>query len=108
MEKVKFLGIDFDVMSDEEQANVPEGTVYMMIRVEDTDPRDGSPDLRRRRYKTLCDECRAICWLDPKSFGRTPAHVQRLCAQCVLKRAEAEKSTELSIQAIRPQTGTAS
>lgn len=91
---VKFLGVEFEVVSADEQAAAPEGSVYAMIRVVDADPTGGSPDLRRRRRKELCDDCRAVCWFDPKSYGSTPAHVDRLCLQCVMARSEKESGNK--------------
>lgn len=80
-----FLG-KIQVISEEEQANMGKDAVYVMMRVVDDDPSLAWPELLRRRVKTLCDDCREPCWLDPKAFGRTPAHVPRICIPCLGRR----------------------
>lgn len=88
-EKVNMFGIPIQVWNAQQQADAPEGTIYVMMRVSDPDVSGDWADLKRRRTKTLCDKCSAPCWLDPKSYGRLPAHVVRICMQCVLKQLTA-------------------
>jgi hypothetical protein len=47
------------------------------------------PALAERRFKTLCTDCRQICWIDPVSLVIPTALV--VCTQCMLVRVE-EKS----------------
>lgn len=78
------LGFPIKSLSEEEIAATPEGgAIYLMIRVEDDDPNLAWPALRRRRFKTLCDRCQAPCWLDPLSARAVPAHIERICNQCL-------------------------
>lgn len=90
MKKVRFLGIDMDVISEQEQASLPEDAVYVMAQVQDVDHRDGWPELLARRIITKCQLCRAACWLDPNAFGPTPKHVRRLCTRCVTEMVDKE------------------
>jgi hypothetical protein len=92
-----FLGMKVQIVDDEDMRNAEEGTVYVMTRVADMDPRHGSPALRARRTKTLCDSCREVCWLDPKSFDPLPAHVKRLCAQCMIAKVKEENGGKLDL-----------
>lgn len=86
--KINFLGIEFDVVSEDEQRDPLPGTLYGVMRVVDSDPRAGSPALRARRYTINCDDCRELCWLDPVSFGPTPDWVPKVCLHCMKIRTD--------------------
>ncbi len=95
MKKINFLGVEFNVIDDdairEAEQDDKHHHMYGVIRCADADPNGGSPDLRRRRIRTLCEDCRALCWLDPKSYEPT-AHLEHtiLCLQCIQRRKRAE------------------
>jgi hypothetical protein len=96
MKKVNFLGIELDVVDqDDIDQAAAEGGVhrYVVIRCADSDPRGGSPDLRRRRTRTLCEVCGELCWLDPKSFD--PFRGMTLvitCTRCEVIRVRERKA----------------
>jgi hypothetical protein len=97
--KINFLGIEAEVMSEDEMAQAPPGTVYMLVRVDPvSDPetfRHASSELLRRRLRVRCDECRAICWFDPEGgWLSLPEGIERLCMQCLIVRAQAEKNDQ--------------
>ncbi len=93
--KINFLGIEMDVLDDEaiEEAE-QEGNHhnYMVIRCVDSDPNAGSLALRTRRRRTPCEKCRAICWIDPKSYEPV-ARLQHtiICQVCMLAAIKEEK-----------------
>lgn len=95
MKKIKFLGMELNVLEEQdiEQAAGDGGLhVYSCIRVADADPDAGSPELRARRKRTLCEDCGAICWIDPKSFDSLRGVTMTIiCMQCTLIRSEKEQ-----------------
>lgn len=101
MKKIEFLGRKFGVWNADDQRNAPEGTLYGMVRIADDDPTRIPPALCRRRLKELCEDCGAVCWFDPMSFGSLPGHITRLCLQCVMIRAKAEGKNEIHVQPVQ-------
>lgn len=93
--KWTFQGVEFDII-DEDDINKAlasgETTVYSVIRVRDTDPLGGSPQLRKRRTIIYCDACRQACYLDPLSYQEVAIlNPVILCLQCTADRVEREK-----------------
>lgn len=100
MRKIDIGGRPLNVASDEDMRTAPPGSVYCLVRVEDVDPKLGTPELKRRRIQIACEGilCGALCWFDPQSFGCLPAHVPKLCAQCILARARAEEIKKINLR----------
>src|ERR1700761_2048256 len=90
MKKVNFLGHEINVVEQGDIDKAAEaGGVhrYVVLRGADADPAAASPDLRRRRTRTLCEVCGELCWLDPKSFD--PFRGMTLiitCTHCEIER----------------------
>lgn len=87
MKKVKFLGQTFDVVEDrdlEEARATGEIHHYVVARVVDTMTDFGSPELRSRRLRTLCEDCAELCWIDPKSLEALKGIPTKIvCLQCM-------------------------
>ena len=105
-----FLGIPIMTQADIDQAVASqEPNVYIVSRVVDTPPGYGSAALRARRLRTLCEGCREVCWLDPKSYDPTGGmKITILCMQCSLLKMAAEspdkdakKMAEWAIEELR-------
>jgi hypothetical protein len=96
MKKINFLGMELNVLEERDIEQVAdEGGlhVYSCIRVADADPSAGSPELRARRKRTLCEDCGAVCWMDPKSFDSLRGVTMTIiCIQCTLIRSKKEKA----------------
>lgn len=94
MKKVNFLGMDFNVVDDDDVAQAAElgqHHDYMVMRVEDSS-NAGSPDLLRRRQRTLCEKCGAVCWIDPKSHEQVASlNHTIICSRCMLKKVEKDQ-----------------
>jgi hypothetical protein len=95
MKKVNFLGIEFNVLAQDDVDQAVEAGHehrYIVIRVTDMDPRSGSPDLRRRRRRTPCETCTELCWYDPKSLDALRGvNLVITCTQCEMMRIKAER-----------------
>lgn len=92
MRKVNFIGFEMNVV---DQADIDEAAAaggvhhYVVSRCANTNPTLGSPDLRRRRTRTLCEDCGEICWLDPKSFDQMRGMtLVILCIECEFTRVK--------------------
>src|ERR1051326_2887409 len=87
MKKVNFLGFEVNVVDEDdidEQRESQKHHHYMVLRVVDTDPNAGSPDLRRRRLRPPCEKCREICWIDPKSLDEfRGVNLTIICSHCL-------------------------
>lgn len=99
--KVNFLGLEVEVVTDEEMQQAPPGTVMMLAPVDPVnDPetfRYASPGLLKRRLRVRCDQCRTVCWFDPESgWLSLPEGTPRLCIPCVIAKAEDEKNNPQS------------
>jgi mono/diheme cytochrome c family protein len=81
---INFLGLQVPIFTDDEIAEASrEGpNLYLVARVADTDPRQGSPALRQRRYTVHCTQCHDLCWLDPDSFGKLAGPATIVCLVC--------------------------
>ncbi len=92
--KVKFLGIEFNIIDDEDIRQAKESgeeSVYSVIRLRDADPLGGSPQLRARRTIVYCDGCHRACFLDPLSYAEIAVlNPTIICLQCTVERAQAE------------------
>jgi RNase P subunit RPR2 len=95
MKKVNFLGVEFNVAEQadiDQAAEAGEQHRYIVVRVADMNPQSGSPDLRRRRRRTQCEICNALCWYDPKSLDALRGmNLVITCTQCELVRLRAER-----------------
>lgn len=83
---VEFLGMKVPIMSDDmisAEADSGEPLTYMVGRVADVNPANGTPELRKRRRKVACENCDEVCWLDPLGYNPTHGKAQILCIQCV-------------------------
>lgn len=93
--KINFLGVEVEVVPDEDLSLAPPGSVYMIIRVADAMGQFGSPQLQARRMKIRCDDCREACWFDPAGgWLKLPEGTPRVCIQCVTIRGRAEKAAD--------------
>lgn len=97
--KINFLGIEAEVVSEEEMAQAPPGSVYTLIRVDPVgDPenfRYASPGLLRRRLRVRCDDCRAVCWFDPEGgWLSLPQGTPRICLECTAVRVMKENDAQ--------------
>jgi hypothetical protein len=85
MRKVKFLGIEFEVMDADEQADVGSGSLYVMQPIGEHDGSSRwSPQLALRVQRRRCDACHAVCWYDPASYGALPAGLRKICTACYI------------------------
>lgn len=95
VKQVNFLGHMFNIMEDDDVTQAAEeGDLhhYVVVRVADTEPGVGSPDLLRRRRRTPCESCGQICWMDPKSFDSMAGmRFMITCAQCMVHKVRTEK-----------------
>jgi hypothetical protein len=93
MKKIKFLGMEFNVLDDktiDREAALGIEHPYIVTRVADMDPDAGSLQLRARRTRTLCEVCGEVCFLDPKSFDRLAAmKLTIVCTRCMIVRNRA-------------------
>lgn len=90
MHRVNMFGIPIDVASDadiEKIAEKAELHPYVVGRCADMSPTAGSPALRQRRLRTLCELCGEVCWQDPKSFDQVRAlNTLIVCTVCMQNR----------------------
>ncbi len=62
---------------------------YVCIRVKDWQPQMWTPALRSRITRSLCEKCRAICYVDPKSFDPFAGlNMVIVCSWCFARLAE--------------------
>lgn len=99
MKKIKFLGMTFDVVEESDMVARAAGQqpedrdMYIVTRVADMDARDGSQALRARRLTVPCEDCDALCWLDPASRAQLAAvQVVVVCVQCSTRRIRAQRA----------------
>lgn len=96
MKKINFLGFELNVAEQDDidkAAEAGETHRYIVVRCADSDPTAGSPDLLRRRTRTLCELCGEVCWLDPKSFDSLRGMALVItCAQCEIDRLRQERA----------------
>lgn len=97
--KINFLGVECEVVTEEEMRTAPPGAVYVMPRVDPANDRvtyrHASPGLLARRMKVRCDQCRALCWFDPEGgWLKLPECTDRLCMECMIIRAEAQEKDQ--------------
>lgn len=99
MKTFKFQGVEFNIVDQadiDRAASVDETHHYIVIRVADADPSAYSPALNRRRLRTLCEDCREVCFIDPLSFESLRGVKLRIvCAQCQVVHQRTEKFREL-------------
>lgn len=96
---INFLGMELPVVDEdmiEEQLRKPsEPQYYIVSRVVDTDPLGGSPQLRDRRTRTLCEECGEICWQDPKGYEEVARlHPTIICSRCMIAMVREKKARD--------------
>ena len=100
MRQINFLGIPVNVIDDEEierQLTSTEPKIVLLRRVADTDLTQGSPGLRARRTRTLCEGCGEVCFLDPSGYAEVAIlHPTLLCIQCMLVRLKAAQDDNAS------------
>lgn len=86
--------MDVDVVDDEEvnrARRAGEKQIYVLSRVIDTDPTDFSARLRARQLRTPCEDCREICWYDPKGYQVVAILApEMICSRCIIGRIRRE------------------
>lgn len=97
MKKMTVFGIPMEVGSTEELTEAartnPGPTYYAVSRVDDL-PEDLLPlFLRKRNLRTPCEQCRAICWYDPKNFI---PFTTVICMQCLAAKSEAGQQIDVT------------
>jgi len=92
-ERRTFLGIPIITQEDiDREVESQEPGVYTVIRCADSAPGSGSAALRARRIRTLCEGCREVCWLDPKSYDPLAGmNLTILCMQCVAVKIQKQR-----------------
>lgn len=82
-QELDMFGVPIRFADSDELRNLdPGNSLYVMVRIADADPTAGSAALQARRRRTLCDECKAACWLDPEAVRDVNPQVRRVCLQC--------------------------
>jgi hypothetical protein len=74
------FGLPVQIKSTAEVLNESAPLIYAVSRCTDLPQRDIPPQIRIRNRTTPCDNCREICWYDPK-YAIAGARV--LCLHCL-------------------------
>lgn len=98
MKQINFLGIPVNVADEEdilEAAASGQMHYYIVIRVADAHPDAYSPDLQRRKTRTLCERCGEVCFMDPKSFDSLRGLTTMIiCAQCMVDKHKEDEQAD--------------
>lgn len=98
MKRINFLGIPVNVADEEDIAKAAAAGqmhYYIVIRTSDAHPEAHSPELAKRRTRTLCEVCSALCYMDPKSFDSLRGLTTMIiCAQCMVDKHKEEKQAD--------------
>jgi hypothetical protein len=95
MKEINFLGQTFQVLEDQDIETALESDAvryYGVPRVSDVPAEWGSPQLRARRLRTVCEVCSQVCWMDPESMDALKGlPVKIICTHCLIAEVDRRK-----------------
>jgi hypothetical protein len=99
MKEIFVRGVKIHVLEEDDVDTLTQGGAivpYVVSRIDDLATVDFSPPgLKARRLRTVCEGCKAICFIDPQSFDTVRGmKVRIVCVQCHLADQTAPMSGE--------------
>jgi hypothetical protein len=91
--RVSIFGIPIDVINQQEiDEAAAKGEVhpYVVSRVTDFGDDSQTPDfLIKRRQRTICEVCKEVCYIDPKSYDSIAGMLLLIvCLHCLVERED--------------------